>query len=77
MQDIDYEILDGLGTAMRSLRLILDELGGKARRDDRLDSILCGCRALLDETSELEEEYAGRAAADEDCNDEYMIEKVC
>ncbi len=74
MQDIDYEILDALGTARRSLRLILDELGDKAKRDDRLESILCGCHALLDETSELEEEYAGRASADEENEDRYRME---
>lgn len=64
MDDLDDEILENLGTVRRNLRFILSELAGKSRREGRLEDILNGCRALLDEVEALEEEYADRAAAE-------------
>lgn len=74
MQDIDYEILESLGTARRSVQFIIDELEDKSTRDDRLDDVIHGFRAMLDQVEELEEEYADRANADEDSEDVYMME---
>lgn len=76
MQDIDYEILENLGTARRSVRFIIDELEGKSDRDDRLDDLIHGFHEMLDQVEELEEEYADRANADEDREDVYQMEDV-
>lgn len=74
MQDIDYEILESLGTARRSVQFIIDELEDKSTRDDRLDDVIHGFRTMLDQVEGLEEEYADRANADEDIEDVYMME---
>ncbi len=76
MLDIDYEILENLGSSRMSLRYIIDTLNDKSNRDDRLDSVIHGCHELLDEVEELEEEYEDRANADEDHDDNYMMEDV-
>ncbi|MBR3796021.1 MAG: hypothetical protein IKK34_08355 [Clostridia bacterium] len=73
MLDIDYEILENLGTARRSFQFLIDELEDKSSRDSRLDDVIHGCYALLDEVKELEEEYADKANAAED-EDVYMME---
>lgn len=74
MDDLDYEILETLGTARRSFQFLIEQMEDKSEREGRLDEIIHGCHELLDQVKELEEEYADRAKCDEEREDRYMME---
>lgn len=74
MLDIDYEILENLGSARMNFQYMIKMLEDKSQREDRLDEIIHGCHELLDQVKDLEEEYADRANADEEREDRYMME---
>ncbi|MGN0990001.1 MAG: hypothetical protein ACI4O4_00955 [Candidatus Ventricola sp.] len=74
MDDLDYEILETLGTARRSFQFLIEQMENKSEREGRLDEIIHGCHELLDQAQELEEEYADRANHDEEREDTYMME---
>lgn len=74
MDDLDYEILETLGTARRSFQFLIGQMEGKSAREGRLDEIIHGCHELLDQAQELEEEYADRANRDEEREDRYRME---
>ena len=74
MLDIDYEILENLGSARMNFQYMIRMLEDKSQRDDRLDEIIHGCHELLDQVRELEEEYADRANSDDEREDRYRME---
>lgn len=74
MLDIDYEILENLGSARMNFQYMIRMLENKSDREGRLDEIIHGCHELLDQVKELEEEYADRAKCDEEHEDTYMME---
>ncbi|MGN0773542.1 MAG: hypothetical protein ACI4MP_07100 [Candidatus Ventricola sp.] len=74
MLDIDYEILENLGSARMNFQYMIKMLENKSDREGRLDEIIHGCHELLDQVRELEEEYADRANSDEEREDSYMME---
>lgn len=74
MLDIDYEILENLGSARMNFQYMIRMLENKSDCEGRLDEIIHGCHELLDQVKELEEEYADRAKCDEEHEDRYMME---
>ena len=74
MLDIDYEILENLGSARMNFQYMIRMLENKSDREGRLDEIIHGCHELLDQVKELEEEYADRANRNEEREDRYMME---
>lgn len=74
MLDIDYEILENLGSARMNFQYMIRMLENKSDREGRLDEIIYGCHELLDQVRELEEEYADRAKCDDEREDSYMME---
>lgn len=74
MLDIDYEILENLGSARMNFQYMIKMLENKSDREGQLDEIIHGFHELLDQVRELEEEYADRANSDEEREDSYMME---